>query len=163
MGTATAPFANRLRQYTSVSEPVTFSPAIAWIQVVDAGSGAVVLKDEAGAAVTFDGLLGGEVYSGPFTELTSMTASKIRMGDGLAPVSALATVGASAASSLTTSVSANLSSGVSADTSLFSRTSTTTSANLSSTVSADTSLFTRTSTVMSANLSTALSAALSAA
>lgn len=79
----TLPVKKRLREYTTVSTAVTFSPPIAWLQVV--GAGDVVLKDEAGTAVTLTGCVGGEVLSGPFSELTSMTATKVRLGDGAPP------------------------------------------------------------------------------
>lgn len=79
------PTKNRLRDYgTSPATPVTFGLPIIWVQVV--GPGNVVLKDEAGAAVTLTNLVGGEVYVGPFSELTSFTVTRIRMGDGPPPV-----------------------------------------------------------------------------
>lgn len=73
-------------EYTSVSA-VAFSPPIRWVQVITAGSGGLVVKDEGGASRTYTGLVSGEVLFGPFAELTSMTLSKIRVGDGPAPTS----------------------------------------------------------------------------
>jgi hypothetical protein len=77
------PFKNRSRVYTSVPSAVVFSPAIAWIKVVNAGD--VVAKDEAGTAVTYAGVLAGDVIPGPFTELTSTTSTKLWLGDGPMP------------------------------------------------------------------------------
>ncbi len=74
-------------EYTSISTAVTFTnPAIInWIQISSAGSGGLVVKDEGGQPRTYTGLLAGQVLFGPFTELTSMTCSKILVGDGPAP------------------------------------------------------------------------------
>lgn len=86
MGLTTAPYANRGPiEIASVSSAITYSPAIRWIQVISAGSGGLVVKDESGTARTYTGLLAGEVLFGPFLEITSMTLSKIRAGDGPAP------------------------------------------------------------------------------
>lgn len=92
MPTLQPEYKNRSRQYTSVSSAVNFAPPIAWIQVL--GSGDVTLKDEAGTAVTFTGCLGGEVFEGPFSQLTSMTSNKVRLGDGHPPESAPAAINA---------------------------------------------------------------------
>ena len=154
------PFKNRQIRYTSVPAAVAFNPPIAWVAARSSGN--IVLKDEAGNAVTIANCAGGEVYSGPYSEITSMTCTDVMLGDGDPPTVPVATAEASAATSLTASISANLSALTSADTSLYSRLSTTASANLSAGVSADTSLFSRVSTTASANLSTALSAAVSA-
>ncbi len=70
--------------YTSISA-VTFSPPIRWIQVVSAGSGGLVVKDEGSASRTYAGLGAGDILFGPFVELTSMTLTKIRVGDGPTP------------------------------------------------------------------------------
>ncbi len=73
-------------EYTSVSATTFANPSIInWIQVVTAGSGGLVVKDEGGVSRTYTGLLAGQVLFGPFTELTSMTLSKILVGDGPAP------------------------------------------------------------------------------
>lgn len=71
-------------EYTSISAGgVAFDPPIAWVQVVTAGSGGLVVKSQDGTAQTYAGLIGGDVYYGPFNEITSMTCSKIRVGDGV--------------------------------------------------------------------------------
>ena len=87
MGQPRKPFANRGPiEYTSLSSAVSFADQpISWIQVVTAGSGGLVVKSEDGTARTYAGLNAGDTYYGPFTELTSMTCSKIRVGDGVAP------------------------------------------------------------------------------
>jgi hypothetical protein len=86
MSLATSPYANRGPiEITSISTALTYTPAIRWIQIITAGSGGLVVKDEGGVARTYAGLLAGDVLAGPFTELTSMTLSKIRVGDGPAP------------------------------------------------------------------------------
>lgn len=83
MGQPRAPYSNRSQEKTSVASPITYSPPITWLQVVGAGN--VTLKGEDGVAVTYTGCIGGEVYVGPFTELTSMTSAKVRLGDGTPP------------------------------------------------------------------------------
>jgi hypothetical protein len=86
MGLATAPYANRGPiEISSVSAALTYPTAIRWIQVITAGSGGLVVKDEGSISRTYTGLLAGEVLFGPFAEITSMTLSKIRVGDGPAP------------------------------------------------------------------------------
>lgn len=86
MGLLTAPYANRGPiEISSISSALTYAPAIRWIQVITAGSGGLVVKDESNTARTYTGLLAGEVLFGPFTEITSMTLGKIRTGDGPAP------------------------------------------------------------------------------
>jgi hypothetical protein len=86
MGQPTAPYANRGPiEITSVSTPLTFTPPIRWIQVETAGSGGLVVKDEGGIARTFTGLLAGKPIPGPFSEITSMTCTKIVAGDGPTP------------------------------------------------------------------------------
>lgn len=78
------PVANRSYDLgASPGAPVTYSPPILWFQAI--GPGNVVLKDEAGTAVTFTNLVGGEVYEGPFSELTSFTCTRVRLGDGKPP------------------------------------------------------------------------------
>lgn len=73
-------------EYTSIAaESFPFPNAIRWIQVVSAGSGGLVVKDERGTARTYTALVAGDVLVGPFTELTSMTCTKIRAGDGDPP------------------------------------------------------------------------------
>ncbi len=150
------PFRSRSLAYTSIPSPVKFSPPIGWIYVVNAGN--VVVKDEAGNATTFASCSAGEVLSGPFSEITSMTSSSIRAGDGPLPQSEIAGVETSSAASLTTRIStseAAVSSGdtsvatafASADTSLYSRLSTADASVTTAFASADTSLYTRLSTV----------------
>lgn len=90
MGQARGPFSNRGPvEVTSISTAITPSaPAdvpINWIQIITAGSGGLVVKDEGGAARTYTGLLAGDTFYGPFAEITSMTVGKIRYGDGQAP------------------------------------------------------------------------------
>ncbi len=86
MGLPTAPYPNRGPiDYTSISSPVSFPIPIRWIHVVSAGSGGLVVKDEGGDERTYAGLGAGEVLFGPFAEITSMTLTKIRVGDGPAP------------------------------------------------------------------------------
>jgi hypothetical protein len=72
-------------EYSAISPAVTFNPPIQWIQVATAGSGGLVVKDEGGTSRTYTGLLAGQVLAGPFSEITSMTTSKILVGDGHAP------------------------------------------------------------------------------
>jgi hypothetical protein len=72
-------------EYTSISSAVAFDPPIAWIQVVTAGSGGLVVKSQDGTAQTYAGLVAGDIYYGPFNQITSMTCSKIRVGDGAVP------------------------------------------------------------------------------
>jgi hypothetical protein len=74
--------------YTSISSAVAFTPPILWIQVLSTGSGGLVVKDESDDAQTYAGLVAGDVLVGPFREITSMTCSKIRVGDSVpVPVS----------------------------------------------------------------------------
>jgi hypothetical protein len=77
-----SPFKNRSRAFTSVTATTAFSPPILWVQAVSAGS--VVMKDEAGTAVTYT-MAAGEVISGPFSEFTSTTSASLRLGDGPIP------------------------------------------------------------------------------
>lgn len=70
---------------TSIGAVLTYSPPIAWIQVVSAGSGGLVVKDEGGLARAYVGLVAGQTLYGPFTELTSMTLASMLAGDGQAP------------------------------------------------------------------------------
>jgi hypothetical protein len=72
--------------YTTISTAVTFTPPIEWIHVLTAGSGGLVVKDEGGIPRTFAGLEAERIIPGPFTEITSMTCTKIRVGDGPLPV-----------------------------------------------------------------------------
>lgn len=81
-------------EHDNTVSAVAFTPPILWIQIVTAGSGGLVVKDEGGTSRTLSGLLSGEVIAGPFTEITSTTCTKIRAGDALpipapAPASAL--------------------------------------------------------------------------
>lgn len=82
-------------EYTSVASPLTFTPPILWIQVISAGSGGLVVKDEGGTTRTYTGLSATDPpLVGPFREITSMTLSKIRVGDSVpvppaAPTSSL--------------------------------------------------------------------------
>jgi len=70
--------------YTSISSAVTFVPPILWIMVISTGSGGLVVKDETGTSRTYAGLAAGDPpLVGPFTEITSMTCTKIRVGDSL--------------------------------------------------------------------------------
>jgi hypothetical protein len=86
MSQPVTPYANRGPiEISSVSTALTYTPAIRWIQIDSAGSGGLVVKDEGGVARTYTGLLAGRVLFGPFTEITSMTVSKILVGDGPAP------------------------------------------------------------------------------
>jgi len=79
------PVANRSRdEGASPATPITYSPPITWFHAI--GPGNVVLKDEAGTTVTYTDLAGGEAYVGPFTELTSFTCTRVRLGDGAPPV-----------------------------------------------------------------------------
>lgn len=97
MSQSQSPYANRGPvQVTSIATPITpaavaggTTPPIVWIQIVTAGSGGLVVKDESGTTRTYSGLLAGQTLYGPFTEITSMTCSKILYGDGKAPDSAL--------------------------------------------------------------------------
>ncbi len=73
-------------EYTSVAAE-TFSPPIPWIHVVSAGSGGLVVKAENKTSRTYVGLQTGDVLHGPFSEITSMTLTKIRVGDGRPPSS----------------------------------------------------------------------------
>ncbi len=85
MALSQTPTKNRIRDVgTSPALPLIFGLPIIWLQVV--GPGNVVLKDEAGTVVTLTNLVGGEVYVGPFSELTSFTVTRVRMGDGTPPV-----------------------------------------------------------------------------
>ncbi len=77
------PYKNRLRQFTSASPTQPFSPPIGWVQVISTGD--LVMKDEDGTAVTFTAVAAGDVIPGPFSEFTSTTSSKIRLGDGPSP------------------------------------------------------------------------------
>ncbi len=86
MGLPTPPYPNRGPiEISSVSTAISYSPAIRWIQIVTAGSGGLVVKDEGGVSRTLTGLLAGQPLFGPFTEITSMTCSKILVGDGPCP------------------------------------------------------------------------------
>ncbi len=86
MGKPTAPYNNRGPiEITSVSTALTYDPPIRWIMVETAGSGGLVVKDEGGVSRTFTGLLPGRPIPGPFTEITSMTCTKIVAGDGPTP------------------------------------------------------------------------------
>ena len=105
MGQPLGPFNNRGPiEYTSIASPVTFSPPIAWVQVVSAGSGGLVVKDQGGVSRTITGLAAGDppMY-GPFTEITSMTCAKIRVGDGQAPAPSPVGLAAAVTTTLTTS------------------------------------------------------------
>jgi len=86
--------------YTSISSAVTFSPPIAWIHIDSAGSGGLVVKDEAGTSRTYASLPAGRVLNGPFAEITSMTCAGISAGDGLPPSSTLASVAPGGAGAL---------------------------------------------------------------
>lgn len=70
---------------SSISTALPYDPQIQWVQVTSAGSGGLVVKDEAGTARTYASLVAGQTLYGPFTELTSMTCSSILAGDGRAP------------------------------------------------------------------------------
>jgi hypothetical protein len=93
MGNPQKSFANRGPvEVTSISTAITpaatsggETPPITWIQVLTEGSGGLVVKDEIGTTRTYTGLLAGMTLYGPFTEITSMTCSKILYGDGKAP------------------------------------------------------------------------------
>ncbi len=94
MGQSRGPYSNRGPiEATSIPTALTFDPPIVWVQVVSAGSGGLVVKTENGDAQAYTALGAGDVLVGPFTELTSMTLSKIRYGDGqppsITPVSSL--------------------------------------------------------------------------
>ncbi len=105
MPLARTPRANRGPiDYTTISTAVAYSIPIDWIQILTAGSGGLVVTDEAGTSRTFAGLEAERVLMGPFTGITSMTCTKIRVGDGQPPVAlplsgslASATAGAGAA------------------------------------------------------------------
>lgn len=154
------------KQYASAATADWSTNPATYIQVV--GAGTVVATNEDGTTATMI-CAGGEVFPGVFTALVSTNATYVNAGNGDAPP-AIPIVGteASAATSLTTAVSANLSTTTSADTSLTSRFSTQDSALTSSDVSlaardsaltsVDTSLTTRFSTADSANLSATVSA-----
>lgn len=152
-----APYKFRNREYTSVPTAVAFDPPIRWIQVVGAGN--VVAKDEGGTTVTYASVSAGEVLIGPFSELTSTTSSKLRLGDGQPPEVTITGVESSSATSLTTTDSSNLSTTVSSDTSLASRLSVADSTVTSTLVSADTSLASRLSVADSVVTSSATSLA----
>ena len=64
--------------------PASGKPPFDWIVIASAGSGGLVVKDEGGVARSYTGLGLGEKLYGPFTEITSMTCSKIRYGYGIA-------------------------------------------------------------------------------
>jgi hypothetical protein len=82
------PYSNRGPiEYTSISSPVTFSPPIPWIHVASAGSGGLVVKSEDKTSRTYTSLVTGDVLHGPFSEITSMTLTRIRVGDGRPPSS----------------------------------------------------------------------------
>ncbi len=86
MGQPKDPFPNRGPiEVTSIPSPLVYSNPIAWIQVVLAGSGGIVVKTEDGVAHTYAGVNAGDVFYGPFSEITSTTCAKIRVGDGQAP------------------------------------------------------------------------------
>lgn len=104
MGKPQSPYANRGPiEYTSIASAVPFAPPIVWIQVVSAGSGGLVVKAEDGTARTYTGLVAGDVLSGPFSEITSMTCSKIRVGDGPVPAPNAALTVGQISTTLTTS------------------------------------------------------------
>lgn len=86
----------------SISTALDFTGyPIQWVNVTSAGSGGLVVKDEAGTTQTYAGLAVGRTLYGPFTELTSMTLSGLLYGDGQAPeTSAVATALASTTSAL---------------------------------------------------------------
>jgi hypothetical protein len=85
------PYANRGPvEVTSVSTAIKFSPPMPWIQIRSAGSGGLVVKSEDGTSRTFTNLLAGDVLRGPFSELTSMTVTRLWYGDGEPPTSTLA-------------------------------------------------------------------------
>lgn len=75
-------------EYTSSSTfPVNFdTPAIGlarWFQVV--GAGTVVVTNEDGSTGTFV-CGGGEIFSGGYRQLVSMTCTRVRMGNGQPPI-----------------------------------------------------------------------------
>lgn len=87
---------------TSISTALVYDPPIQWVQVTSAGSGGLVVKDEAGTPRTYPGLTTGATLYGPFSELTSMTLAGILAGDGKAPVFAPSGFAAAASNSLGT-------------------------------------------------------------
>lgn len=90
------PYSNRGPiEYSSIASPVTFDPPMPWIHVESAGSGGLVVKAEDGTARTYTGLPAGRTIFGPFAEITSMTLTKITVGDGHPPEDTL--TGAAAA------------------------------------------------------------------
>lgn len=69
---------------TSPASPIKYATPIQWVMPVGAGN--IVLKDEAGNAVTLTDLTGYEGgIHGPWTELTSFTTTRVRLGDGQPP------------------------------------------------------------------------------
>jgi hypothetical protein len=79
-------FANRgPKPYTSIPSAVTFDPPVAWIHVESAGSGGLVVKTEDGTSQTYTSQPAGRTLYGPFKEITSMTLSRILVGDGKGP------------------------------------------------------------------------------
>lgn len=68
----------------SPATPVTYAPPISWVMPVGAGN--ITLKDEEGTAVTLTSLTGYEGgIAGPWSELTSFTCTRVRLGDGAPP------------------------------------------------------------------------------
>jgi hypothetical protein len=100
MGTPQSNFKNRNRDYTtSPATPITFGIPIAWVYPV--GAGDIVLKDEAGTAVTLANLTGYEGgIAGPWSELTSFTCSQVRMGDASPPPGPPAPAGAASGTTI---------------------------------------------------------------
>ncbi len=95
------PYPNRgPTEATSISTPLPFSPPMPWIHVESAGSGGLVVKSESGATKTYTNLPAGRVLRGPFSEITSMTLTRISYGDGNPPTSTLGTVAPGATGSL---------------------------------------------------------------
>lgn len=90
MGTPQSPYKNRGPVETSsISTAIACSPPMPWIRIESAGSGGLVVKSEDGTARTYTGLVAGTVLRGPFSEITSMTCSKILYGDGEPPANTL--------------------------------------------------------------------------
>ncbi len=90
-------------QISSISTAITASKAnpINWVYVSSAGSGGLVVKDQGGTARTYSGLIVGDLISGPFTQLTSMTVAGLWYGSGPPPQNiAAATARASTTSAL---------------------------------------------------------------
>ncbi len=88
MGKSQTPYANRGPiEATSISTAIAGSPPWVWIHVISAGSGGLVVKTEDQLPHSYTALVAGDVLVGPFSEITSMTLSKIRYGDGPPPQS----------------------------------------------------------------------------